>query len=174
MSMEKKTEVCHEKISEILAQRTAHDVVSPLSSLCMIAETLDEMMYAKLLQIIKLINFMKISCQQNVTGEELRSYYSLFHRIDVIDEVNVDERAQWLKHLLLWIYSKQNKQTEIYINGNSVKVKNLYINEEETSLLEGSVVEYNYHNIYLVRFIEKCKDKYKYHVGVDEIDIKIM
>lgn len=173
-----------EKEIEVLVQRAAHDIVSPLSSLCMLAEMLDDLMYKKLLQMIKFVNLMKLSCLSNVEENELAEYYCLFHNMKVNDDVSaidransavigsVSSRSDWLKHLMLWMYSKQNKQTEIVVNGTCVTIKNCALNEEEECLLnvvngKEMNVECNYHNVYLVRFIEACSGRCECRVEKD-------
>lgn len=157
----------------IFIERLAHDVVSPLSAACFIAEMLDETLYQRLIDVIHSTNLIKYTCQENASYIELSKFFCLFKNITFTQAT--DTECEYLKHLLLWIYFKINKNSIINVTAQIISIQDIHISDEEYTMIMNQDVtelECTYHTIYLHRFILACK-MHKIHISLKQNADKI-
>ncbi len=158
-----------DKEMQIFIERMAHDIISPLSSVCMIAEMLDETLYKQTMRVITVVNLIKTSFQENTSVASLRKFHILFHNI------TSDSDHLALKHLLIWLYFKQMKNTVIKITNETLYIDNIMISDEEKILLncsDLSKIESLHHTVYLKRFLLNLK-KWTYTCENNTLDMKM-
>ncbi len=157
----------------IFIERFAHDIVSPLSSACFLAEILDHTLYQRLMDIINSTNLIKYTCQDQASYDDLSKFLVLFKNITFA--YCFDAQCEYLKHLLLWLYFKSNKHTIITLDADITSVENIYISDEEYEMINNQnaeSIDYTYHTVYLYRLLLSCK-KNNIQMSVAQIENNI-
>lgn len=157
----------------IFIERLAHDVVSPLSAACMLAEMLDETLHQRLLDVIYSTNLIKYTCQEYASYAELNKFSCLFKNITFAQ--CTDEECVYLKHALLWLYFKCSKNSVVNIRSNQIIVQDIHFSNEERIMIanqQQNTIECTYHTIYLQRFLLACRES-NIHVDIRQNANKI-